>query len=306
MTWPKLNIHQMQEIAKSKGGECLSKEYINNYTKLKWRCKYDHIFFTIPGSIKRGTWCHKCHINETKHKIIQMQNIAKEHNGKCLSIKYINSRTKLKWECEKKHIFNTIPTTIINKNYWCPICGKEKCKGNKKYTINHIKKIAKSKGGKCLSSKYINNRLKLKFMCKNRHEFDLNSNHLIHDNSWCPKCSSFKSENLCRTYIENKTLNKFIKCKPKWLNGLELDGYCKELNLAFEYNGIQHYKIHKYFRQNKKQFINQQKRDKLKRKLCRLNKVKLITIPFNYNCYNPNKIYKFIDYQLKQKGLIRI
>ena len=40
---------------------------------------------------------------------------------------------------------------------------------------------------------------------------------------------------------------KFIKCKPYWLDSgnnslLELDGYCKELDLAFEYNGIQLFK----------------------------------------------------------------
>lgn len=41
---------------------------------------------------------------------------------------------------------------------------------------------------------------------------------------------------------------KFIKSRPKWLkspknHSIELDGYCSELKLAFEYNGVQHYKF---------------------------------------------------------------
>ena len=35
---------------------------------------------------------------------------------------------------------------------------------------------------------------------------------------------------------------EFRKCRPNFLEGLELYSYCAELKLGVEYNGIQHYR----------------------------------------------------------------
>lgn len=59
-----------------------------------------------------------------------MQEIAKRKNGKCLSKKYINSQTKLTWQCREGHIWKAIPNNIKNGK-WCPYCAREKRK--KKY-----------------------------------------------------------------------------------------------------------------------------------------------------------------------------
>ncbi len=55
---------------------------------------------------------------------------------------------------------------------------------------------------------------------------------------------------------------------------MELDGYNKEMGLAFEYQGIQHRKI--AFGMTKKVLQNIQKEDKLKLELCEENKVILL------------------------------
>jgi hypothetical protein len=62
----KLTIEQMQELAMLKGGECLSKTYVNANTKLKWKCEYGHTWETTLGKIKSGTWCPKCYQNRRK------------------------------------------------------------------------------------------------------------------------------------------------------------------------------------------------------------------------------------------------
>jgi len=56
----------------------------------------------------------------------QMQLMAKERNGECLSTKYINCETKLKWKCEEGHIWKTTPKSIRNDNHWCPYCSSRK------------------------------------------------------------------------------------------------------------------------------------------------------------------------------------
>ena len=74
-------------------------------------------------------------------------------------------------------------------------------------------------------------------------------------------------------YVEELfTDNIFIKQhRPDWLKyttgcNLELDYYCEELKLAFEYNGIQHYKYSSKFHNNNiENFYKQQERDKFKK-----------------------------------------
>jgi hypothetical protein len=123
----KLTIQEMQNLAKSRGGRCLSKKYVDNKTKLKWQCSKGHLWEARPHDIKDGnTWCPICSIGKRSEKrrltIEGMQKIAKSRGGKCLSKDYINARTKLKWQCERGHIWESEPVNIKNKGQWCTYC----------------------------------------------------------------------------------------------------------------------------------------------------------------------------------------
>lgn len=168
----------------------------------------------------------------------------------------------------------------------------------RKLTIESAHRIAQENDGKCLSKEYINYNTKLEFKCNTcNHNWLLTPNGLRMGN-WCPNCKSLRSERLCREYLENKTLKQFPKIKPTWLHGLELDGYCKELNLAFEYNGKQHYEFVNIFHTSKKDLKAQQIRDKNKEELCNKKKIALIKIHYKYNSKNPKRMYNYIDNQL--------
>jgi hypothetical protein len=54
------NIDEMIQIGIHRGGTCLSKMYINDSTKLEWRCSEGHIFWSTPNNIKHGKWCPQC------------------------------------------------------------------------------------------------------------------------------------------------------------------------------------------------------------------------------------------------------
>jgi hypothetical protein len=56
----KRNIEEMLVIGKDRGGKCLSKVYINDFTKLEWECCDGHNFWTSPNNIKHGKWCPEC------------------------------------------------------------------------------------------------------------------------------------------------------------------------------------------------------------------------------------------------------
>ena len=54
------NADDLHEIALSKGGRCLSSEYKNANTPMKFRCANSHQWFARPTNIRSGTWCPKC------------------------------------------------------------------------------------------------------------------------------------------------------------------------------------------------------------------------------------------------------
>jgi hypothetical protein len=57
---------------------------------------------------------------------------------------------------------------------------------------------------------------------------------------------------------------------------MHLDGYCKELELAFEHQGRQHYEKSGYF---KYEYQKIAERDAVKKKLCSENGITLIEVP---------------------------
>ena len=125
----KLPIEEMQEIAESRGGKCLSKEYINNQTKLEWICSEGHKWKTVPSSVKQGSWCPICAGN-MKLTIEEMQEIAESRGGKCLSKEYIGSLNKLKWQCAEGHKWEASPNNV-KQGSWCHRCSCRKKIKNK-------------------------------------------------------------------------------------------------------------------------------------------------------------------------------
>lgn len=176
-----LTIEEMKSIAKLRGGECLSKRYINSKTKLLWKCKQGYQWEAIPSLIKRGAWCPHC-AGTLPLTIEEMRQIAKYKGGKCLSEKYINSETKVSWECKQGHQWEASPDNIKHGK-WCPFCA-----GNIPLTIEEMRKIAESKGGRCLSNKYINANSKLLWECSEGHQWKAIPIS-IKRGTWCPKCA---------------------------------------------------------------------------------------------------------------------
>jgi nucleoside-diphosphate-sugar epimerase len=53
-------MRDMQETALSRGGRCLSTEYVDIKTKLKWKCGFGHEWEASPRLLKAGHWCPDC------------------------------------------------------------------------------------------------------------------------------------------------------------------------------------------------------------------------------------------------------
>lgn len=112
---------------------CLSNEYKNSSTKLTFRCPKNHIFDMRWYDFSTGRRCPKCNtgrvtkfsIKYIKEKVPQLA-----HGYTCISDKYINNSTKLKFKCSKGHIFEMPWRDFYNSNHRCPICYEESRKSD--------------------------------------------------------------------------------------------------------------------------------------------------------------------------------
>jgi len=179
----KLTIQQMHQLAKQRGGVCLSTVYKNNITKLWWQCAKGHRWETRPAYIRRGTWCPFCagqHLT-----IADMIAFARNNGGNCLSTTYRNNATKLTWECAKGHQWQAPPQSI-RAGSWCPTCRRKRG-----ITITHMQQLAKMRGGTCVSKTYGNAREKLTWECANGHQWKALP-WSIKQGTWCPYCYRMK------------------------------------------------------------------------------------------------------------------
>lgn len=228
--------------------------------------------------------------------------LAKTRDGKCIAkIDKNGYKNLFEWECKYGHQFY-IDTSDF-KRHWCPnpIC---KLKRRLKGTINDLIKIAEKNGGKCLADDYLGEKIIVKWQCSNGHVFEKTPRDVLHSHLWCPYCKKYTSEERCRFILEKCLQQKFVSTRLVLKCKLELDGYCKELNLAFEHQGKQHYEPYAYFDEEKVKQIK--KNDRKKKKECKKRGIILIIIPYTVSKTN-SRLAKYVKKQLiKNKIAIKI
>ena len=114
-----------------------------------------------------------------------------------------------------------------------------------------------------------------------------------------------KGEAECRYVLETIFNQKFPKRRPKFMfnretgSSMEIDMYNKELGIACEYNGRQHYQFIPHFhRGGRSEFEAQQRRDQQKRDACRKLGIFFIEVPYDIKIPD---IRNFIVKKLKSR-----
>jgi len=281
---------KMRKCAISRRGELLSGIYKNALTKYRWRCELGHEWeATWANVFHLESWCKICaYKNPNKKRCGKQGNIGKrvkfesivelvqKKGGRVISPMedYKNNKTKIKYECEKGHIFEA-HFNFVQQGGWCRTCRV------KVVTIEDLRQLAQKFGGELISEKYKGVMQKHDWKCSSDHVFQKTPN-AVKRGEWCTFCGDKISERLCRATFEALFHKPFPTLRPKWLTSgkgrLELDGYNEELRIAFEYQGMQHYQ-QCYFSKTKDDLKKRQEADKRKKELCRLNNILLLEIP---------------------------
>jgi hypothetical protein len=308
-----ITLKDYKSVAKKRGWKYMKKtipKYTSMPCKASWRCSAGHYINSSYNnvSIGIGRKCMKCRIR----KLVDYKQLALLKKWKYIAKtipKTTNISAKKSWRCNADHIVSASYASVlsnINNKYGCAKCtpkgsvykktledyiafAKEK---KFEYQLDEIPNdisVSMKNAWKCLNCNYLHSG-------SYRHFYRRTCSH-------CTDRSESKPEKLARKIMTNLCSKIFIKIRPKWLDGLELDGYDGD-SLAFEYNGAQHDKYNDFFHKNiVNGFEKQQERDLRKRKICKERGITLITIPHIYDHTKPDEMEKFIRSELKRKGI---
>src|SRR5690606_18096783 len=114
-----------KDIAKKKGGKCLSDEYVSNRSKLEWKCHKKHRWFAPLRNInERDSWCPECRKEKRQNELLKkIKQILTLVGWKIIDGEIENWKKRtLKIKCDEGHQWIASPQAI--KNNGCPECVK--------------------------------------------------------------------------------------------------------------------------------------------------------------------------------------
>ena len=284
----KIGIDKIKEICRNKKITCLNDDYKNYFTKLNFICDICGFPWSslYAGIEKLKAGCTRCS-GRAKYSIEEIKEILLKKNILCLATEYRRKDDKLHCKCLICGYDDWFPRFghLKNNKSGCP-----KCYGGIPLEYNDVKKFFNQKGFELINKEYKNiyEPLKIRcFLCKRDKKIQYLS--FKRGSQKCKYCFDTTNENKCREILEKIFQHKFIKIRPIWLrlnndiriynNCCELDGYCEELKIAFEYQGQQHYEIDGYYIKTEERLKKLQERDAFKLQKCKENGVTLIVIP---------------------------
>lgn len=195
---------------------------------------------------------------------------------------YYNKKTKLNFYCNNCNLIFSTHWDTISQGTGCPFCAiknnnDSKRKSSEKF-VKEVYDIVEMEYSVIGEYKGAHIYVEIRHnVCG--HIWEIYPSAFLRGNR-CPKCKSSKGEVRVRRFLDKDDIkyifqHTFDDCFYKRI--LYFDFYLPEYNLCIEYDGILHFED-KF--DNPKEFKLTQKRDKIKTKYCKDNKVKLLRIPY--------------------------
>ena len=244
----------IKEIVENKGYKLLSKEYVNNNTKLSFLCPNGHEYETIFSCFQQGHRCPECakeyYGDYCKLKYEDVKEYIESFGYKLLSEAYVNNNTKLIICCPNGHNYHVRYANFKQGNR-CPYC--------KRIDYKEVKMEVEKFGYKLLSTFNdiaeklngtvgISTNIKVKCPNPNHEIYEVKLSKFINRKDRCPYCNVSKGEQKIMDWL-NKNEIQYIYDKPYFKdllspsnNLLRPDFILPDYKIWIEYDGEFHYK----------------------------------------------------------------
>lgn len=221
---PEEYLELAKKYAQSKGGKCLSTEYVDIRSNMIWECSqhgtwesdYDNI-------VKRNRWCPTCFREKQRKQCLdKAHKYAKDLGGICLTNTYNDLNDNFTWKCHKSEhkAWKSKYNNVIGQKTWCPECGIYYQKENQfrklfEYVLGFSLDKAKPswninpKTGFLLELDGYNEKEKIAFEYQGRHHYQDNV---------------FKNSNQTLEEVQFKDKIKAQHCKEKGIALIIIDG----------------------------------------------------------------------------------
>ena len=218
------NLVWFTEYAKFRGGRCLSTAYLGARANYRMRCAQGHEWEALGTSLYAGKWCGVCAIaamkgrplSEAAHQqarlakllpdgLSRLQTMAQDRGGECLSPLYLGTGLKHRFRCAEGHEWEAVGSSILS-GLWCAQCRNDA----RRLTITHAQEAAQARGGRCLSTTYVNAASPLAWECDRGHTWRAALGSIRVAGTWCPECAHFaritnRKSKARRRYVEAGT-----------------------------------------------------------------------------------------------------
>jgi predicted acyltransferase (DUF342 family) len=265
-------------------------------------CPVHGNFNQTPCNHLNGGGCSKCGVAkaESTESFIEKARAIHGDRYEYSDTKYTGAQKQVNIICRVHGEFKQLATNHLSGK-GCIDCRND----SNTSTLEDFLKKAKAKHGDVYTydnAEYNGSSNHITITCKKHGDFDqIVYTHLR--GAGCNLCFQEKrcvSQELARSVFEEMFEEKFVICKPWWLQGMELDGYNEANHIAFEYQGEQHERYVPFFHRDENAFKDQQSRDILKKELCKKHHVDLICIPSKYK--TKPQIIKYVEMKLSKLG----
>jgi very-short-patch-repair endonuclease len=215
----KYEYNEVEDIFKINNCELLSKEYINNRQKLKYKCSCGNISEISLDCFLRGERCNICgHIKtaeKQKHSFDYVKSRFENNNYQLLSNEYNNYHELLDCICPKGHLIKK-SLSSLDFGYDCYICADI----NLQLDWEYLNDFYKKEGCKLLTTKDeykgVGHNNSLKYMCSCGN-ITQNTFHNFKNGERCWECAKNKKvlTNLKRYKVKHTLSDKIVWLKTR-------------------------------------------------------------------------------------------